>query len=93
MWVRPQPGTSHTLGEAGREQAWEGPGRGRLPALPGGAESWEFGSRARHVVHIFLAGRSWQQLFISCKGRPFKLRVQPLLRWGGVGAEKQNPQK
>lgn len=73
-----------------RGRAWA---TAHLPALPGGAESWEFGSRARHVVRIFLAGRSWQQLFISCKGRPFKLRVQPLLRWGGVGAEKQNPQK
>lgn len=73
-----------------RGRAWA---TAHLPALPGGAESWEFGSRARHVVRIFLAGRSWQQLFISCKGRPFKLQVQPLLRWGGVGAEKQNPQK
>lgn len=65
-------GTSHTRVKlAGNKygSAWDGR---RLPTLPGGGECWE-PSSTRHLVLIFLAGRSWQQLFVSCKRMSFHL--------------------
>lgn len=48
--------------------AWDS---GPSPWLPWSCKSWEFIGGMKHLVHIFSAGRSWQQLFISCKGMSF----------------------
>lgn len=94
MWVRPQPGTSTLWGEAGRGQTWEGLGRGpvSLPSL----EALRVGSSAaeRGMLFIFfwLGGPGSSSSFPVREGllnSEFNLSS----RWGGVGAEKQNPQK